>query len=232
VQRWVIVFLVLGCAVIGARQLAAQAQNCAGGQCIYLPAVRSAAGPAATPTETSVPPTQTPDTPTASNTPIPLGPNEDACVASGPAFADGVQVWLRDYNLFPGQSTLVCMRLSQAGNGIAGVIGRATAHYPDHDRSLGSEQTRDGGILAIPFTVEAIPAGLLVAVDAEIQWNDRLYGARTHFLSQAVPTISLVPTQVPTEAPTITATNTPVQPTLTPTSTPTLTNTPTNTPTP
>jgi hypothetical protein len=212
VQRWVIVFLVLGCAIIGARQIVAQAQNCAGGKCIYLPAIQSAAGPAATPTETSVPPTQAPDTPTASNTPIPLGPNEDACVASGPAFADGAQVWLLDYNLFPGQSTLVCLRFGYGGSGIAGVIGRASAHYPDHDRSLGSEQTRDGGILAIPFTVEAIPAGLLVAVDAEIQWNDRLYGARTQFLSQATPT----PIRSPTLMPTLTSTPTP-----TPTSTPT-----------
>lgn len=191
VRRWGIVFLVIGVAALSARQFAAQAQNCAGDQCIYLATVRLERRLPATPT----------------NTPIPPGPNEDACVTSGPAMADGAQVWLMHYNLFPGESTFVCMRLSQGGNGIAGAIGRALARYPNHDQSLGSEQTRDGGTLAIPFTVEQIPAGMLIVIDAEIGWNDRLYGARTQFLSQPVPTPTPTPTLTKTPAPT--PTNTP-----------------------
>jgi hypothetical protein len=197
--------------LIGLGVATAQGPDCTGQVCTYLPAVQ-ATGPTATPTTTW--------------TPVPVSPDEDMCVSHGPAPGEGAQAWLLDYNLAPGDQAILCVRFTQSGQSVPSLLVRATARYPDRDHYLGSEVTRAGGVLALPFTVGQVPPGQLVVIDAEVQHSERLYGAVTQFLSQAVPTSTLVPTDTPTITPTATPTptltDTPVPPTPTPTPTPTI----------
>jgi hypothetical protein len=194
-----------------------RAGECPAGQCrAYVPAVH-AIGPTVTRTTQPEATATTGPTNTPTWTPVPDSPNESLCNAIGPAPTDGVQAWLPDYNLAPGNQTLLCVRFTQGGQPVPSVITRATAHYPDQDRYLGSEVTRESGILAIPFTVAPVAPGQLVVIDIEVQFAGQFYGTTTQFFSQAVPTLTLTPTRTPTITVTIT-------------STPTRTNTPTNTP--
>lgn len=195
--------------VVGFWIASAGAADCTSQRCpTYLPVVQ-AVGPTSTPTPT--------------NTPAPTTPDEDMCVTFGPVPAEGAQAWLLDYNLAPGDRTLLCVRFTQDNQAVFGAQVQATARYPDRDRYIGSELTRVGGVLALPFTVSPVSPGQLIVVYVAVTYANQAHGAITQFLSQSVPTRT--PTLTP--KPTITLTSTPTN-----TPTPTLTSTPTLTPTP
>lgn len=208
VRRWVIVFLVLGSAVIGARYIAAHAQDCSGAQCVYLPAINGSNGP--TPTERAFGPIP----------PVLDGP----CTVHEPAPVEGGQAWLDAYNLAPGDTATLCVRLIEHGQVVPNALAAGTIHYPDRDISIDGRRGGENGVTVLPFAVGVVKPGQLIVIDAVAIGVLQDWPARIQFLSQAAPTITLVPTQVPTEAPTSTPT-----PSLmpTPTSTPTSTSTPT-----
>jgi len=201
--------------------LTARAQDCAGQQCLYLPAVQvGTPSPALAPAPTEALATATPDF-------GPIPPVLDGpCAVHEPVPNEGGQAWLSSYNLAPGDTATLCVRLIVGGQVAPNEWVGATIHYPDREAGVVSQRGGSNGVAVLPFTVGAVAPGRLIVIDVVAVGRLRDYPAQVTFLSQApIPTITLTPT------PSLTATPTPTStPTNTVTRTPT--STPTNTPTP
>jgi hypothetical protein len=178
------------------------AQDCTSERCVELPAV---ANPG--PTQALTP----------THTPLPQSPDTSFCLSHGPAPTEGAQVWMTAYNLASGAKALICSRLTLDGAPVSNALVRVLARYPDRNQAVDSGLTRVDGIFALRFTAGSVQPYQLVAIEAEIALNGRLYGATTQFLGQPAATAapSLTPTRTRTPA-------APPVPTDTPTSTPTL----------
>jgi hypothetical protein len=213
VKRWLFVASVLAIVVLRARQVAVQAQNCTDAHCIYVPAINVSNGP--TPTIDifgPIPPELT-------------GP----CTVHEPAPIEGGQAWLDTYNLAPGDTATLCVRLIEHGQVVPNALAAGTIHYPDRDASIDGRRGDSKGVTTLLFTVGSVKPGQLIVIDAVAIGNQHDWPAQVTFLSQAVPTNTPIATLTKTPGPTATTTPTSTA-TNTPTTTPT--STATDTPTP
>lgn len=175
--------------------------SCADATCVRLPLIRATG-------------------PTATSGPLPtIPPSHDDCERAGPAYVEGFQAWLTDYNLAPGAQALVCARLITDGQLSAGALVHVYARYPDRERHVDSDATSWDGKVAIPLLLAAVAPGQLIPIRVEATLEGRSYVATTYVVSQPIP-----PTLTPTVRPSL------VVPTLSPTRTATPTATPSPTP--
>jgi hypothetical protein len=212
VQRWIIVFLVLGGAVIGARYIAAQAQSCAGAQCVYLPALNGSNGPTITPTATLA----------ATWTPVTFGPTPDPgfpCDRGAPGPVEGAQAWV-NYEPIPHDSPyttpVLCIRMVADGQFVAGFTAQVVVHGATRDGVLSVSNSASGVAYVNLQSANAdYVIGKVTQLDVAIPYLDRIAVFHTTFVPpvepSATPTITLTPapSQTSTSTPTFTPTPTP-----------------------